>query len=173
MSADSATTTDDRIAEIQQRTDAATAGPWVTLDMGDNITTADVERKPGWWWVWQESRLPWYGGVLEVQDYGAEYGSPTDPTGAVGAASITDNRDSEQERSDAEFIAAARQDVPWLLAELVSAKGQIEAATNYAAKIIEANTAPVNANAGDSAALRAGLARRFLAALQLPAELTR
>lgn len=34
--------------------------------------------------------------------------------------------------ADAEFVAAAREDVPWLLAEVVSLRGQITAATELA-----------------------------------------
>lgn len=46
--------------------------------------------------------------------------------------------DGPNEAADAEFMAQARQDIPWLLAELVSLRGQLEAATKPSDEAVEA-----------------------------------
>jgi len=76
----------DRVAEIQQRADAATDGPWVDH----------------WWGIEGESV-----DVLVVQD------------------------DYESSRQDFEFIANAREDVPFLLAELARYQAAVQAVENF------------------------------------------
>lgn len=103
---------------IEARATAATPGPWAPYDLAD--ATYGPEDGTGWWWVWQESRLPYFGGVLKLEDEG-------EPGGAIGEASIDDNRSGAQERSDAEFIAHAREDVPALVAELREVRAKLAA----------------------------------------------
>jgi len=79
--------TPDRVAEIQQRADAATDGPWVAH----------------WWGIEGESV-----NVLVVQD------------------------DYESSRQDFEFIAHAREDVPFLLAELARYQAAVQAVRGVA-----------------------------------------
>lgn len=98
-----AESTRTELEEERRIIEAATPGPWVAYDHSDGTYTS--ENNEGWWWVWQESRLPYYGGVLTVEDAGAPYG-------AIGEAGITDQRDGNQERADAEFIAHARTALP-------------------------------------------------------------
>lgn len=107
------TTTDPRtiLAEIKARADAATEGPWVSHDLSDTVFNS--ENDAGWWWVWQESKLPYYGGVLGPDAHGSTDGS-------IGEASITDARDGHQEKADAEFIAHARTDLPDMAAALTA-----------------------------------------------------
>ncbi len=100
----------DRIARIRERVDAATEGPWVIRDMSDTEYRGP-EDGTGWWWVWQESRLPHYGGVAEISE-------SSDQDGGILQAAIDDNRTGVQEHADAEFIANAREDVPFLLEEI-------------------------------------------------------
>jgi hypothetical protein len=87
---------------IKVRLSAATPGPWVAHDLSDAVYSPDDNT--GWWWVWQESKLPYYGAVLEPTDR-----SPND--GSIGVAAVDDNRTGVQEKADAEFIAAAPTDV--------------------------------------------------------------
>lgn len=81
-------TTNERLAEIQARVNAATEGPWRTRehdpDDRSDVLTAwhDPEDARGYWVI-------------------CEHAGP-----------------------DAEFIAHAREDVPWLLAELVRLRGR-------------------------------------------------
>lgn len=98
-----AESTRTELEEERRIIEAATPGPWVAYDHSDGTYTS--ENNAGWWWVWQESRLPYYGGVLNVEDAGAPYG-------AIGEAGITDQRDGNQERADAEFVAHARTALP-------------------------------------------------------------
>lgn len=101
--------TDEQLTDLERLAGAATGGPWAAHDLSDE--KVDSENRRGWWWVWREANLPHFGGVLEVNDRG-------EPHGAVGEALITDGRDGEQERADAEFIAAAREALPALIADL-------------------------------------------------------
>lgn len=100
-----------RLDEIKARADAATEGPWVPHDLSDAVF--DSENDAGWWWVWQESKLPHYGGVLGPDTHGSIDGS-------IGEASITDARDGHQEKADATFIAHARTDLPAMAAALTA-----------------------------------------------------
>lgn len=93
------TTGQERLRAIRERHEASTQGNWVAIDLG-----GELSGKPDahCWWVWREERLPFWGGVLEV-DYSA---SPGDPPGQpIGEAYST-------EEADTEFIANAHQDVP-------------------------------------------------------------
>jgi len=95
------------LSALRAIAEAATPGPWVTLDMGGPEYTSSNDE--GWWWVWQESRLPYYGGVLEPERHTPD--CPGKPSvcctgGALFSANITDNNDGVQEKADAEFAAA-------------------------------------------------------------------
>lgn len=109
---------DDLIAEGRALLEAATAGPWVVHDLGDDEYT--TTNKNGWWWVWQESKLPYYGGVLEVTRQNA--GDDDPPGHPVGIASITDGDDGQAERADAELIVWMRNNLSVILDELEEAR---------------------------------------------------
>jgi hypothetical protein len=86
--------------------DAATAGPWIAFQPADDDS---------WWWVWQESRLPGYGGVADT--------SMREQEGALAHACIDDSPDgTEQEKHDAVFIAHARTNYPVALKQLQAIK---------------------------------------------------
>lgn len=94
------TTADDRLAEIQQRAEKATPGPWTYHD-GDSVSAPDgTEVVAG----------PWTNDNSPCVEIGPD---------------------------DADFITYARDDIPWLLAELVSLRGQLEAATEQLAEADE------------------------------------
>jgi hypothetical protein len=114
----------ERLDAIEARAAAATEGPWVPIDLdreinGETVTGADH----GWWWVWREAAVPYYGGVLEADgdmDVRGDDGRIYRTVGGIGETSITDGT-TPQERTDAEFIAHARQDIPALVAALRAA----------------------------------------------------
>ncbi|MFZ7945721.1 hypothetical protein [Neobacillus sp. 19] len=85
--------TDEQLAEIRKRAEAATPGPWVWEKFALDEDDWDTE-------------MPWLGNATEsVMDFGdCEQYYPTQGTPPNDA--------------DAEFIAHARQDVPKLLAEV-------------------------------------------------------
>ncbi|MCR6649736.1 MAG: hypothetical protein NVV70_16955 [Cellulomonas sp.] len=120
---------DAYLAQIAAREQAATPGPLVAHDLGDDVYTSDDGH--GWWWVWREEALPYYGGVLELdatfEVTGAD-GKVWKVAGAVGQASITDNRQGLVEKADAEFFAHARTDVPALLREVKALRGERDVA---------------------------------------------
>jgi len=101
--------------EVQARIDAATPGPLVAVDLdaeinGETITGAEH----GWWWVWQESKKPYYGGVIEAEGVftvQATDGRIYQAAGAVGEG-VVDDGTTPQARKDVEFFAAARTDLP-------------------------------------------------------------
>lgn len=97
---------------------AATPGPWTARNMG--TVGFDSANQTGWWWVWQAD-VPHYAGVLLVdQEPDPEMG-----TGNIGGARITDHDDGGRERPDAEFIAAAREAVPALIATVRAQHDQL------------------------------------------------
>ena len=107
-------------AAIRARLEAATPGPWVVFDMDDAEKRKDEplnEPGQGWYWVWSEPRLPYYGAVLEPE---------RDHPAAIGSAAINDSEGGAQEQADAEFIAHARTDVERLLAALDEARAEVE-----------------------------------------------
>ena len=100
--------TTDELTAIKSRADAATPGPWVPFQPGDYSE---------WWWVWQESALPYYGGVINCESHGVD-ASGLDYSGGIGEVQISDGQNLQRELSDATFIAHARTDVPSLVAEV-------------------------------------------------------
>jgi hypothetical protein len=102
-----------RLDEDEATASAASPGPWVVKDIGDHEFTSDDDK--GWWWVWQESALPYYGGVVQIDH----------TPGAVGVASITDARQGAKERADAEHIA--RCDPPAVLADIALRRSILDA----------------------------------------------
>lgn len=81
-----------RLAEIDARQAGATGGPWKadTYDYGEEY---------------------WFGGQVTDEPSGGE--SVVSPCGFIAG-----NDGNTQTVKDADFIAASRTDVPWLLAEL-------------------------------------------------------
>lgn len=96
----------DLIAEGREKLAAATPGPWTVH-----------EPEPEWYWVWRQDKLPNWGGVLEPRQGCADHGG-----GAIGGAIATDNKDSEQERADADLVAWMRNNLPALLDALEAAQ---------------------------------------------------
>ena len=101
----------DRLSEIQARAEAATPGPWKPFQPCNEEGYTD-------WWVWRDNGDPFYNGVVNV--------SGREEPGAVGDACITDGSDPEQEHNDAAFIAHAREDIPYLLAEVERLRAALE-----------------------------------------------
>lgn len=94
------------IEKLEAQRHASTPGPWIAYDMSDD--------HKGWWWVWQESALPFFGGVLQI-DHTDDFGDGGTP---VGSAERTGNRDGEQERTDAELIVTLHRTIDAQLAIL-------------------------------------------------------
>lgn len=92
--------TDERIAEIKARAEAATAGPWRVENDGDVM---DVDFGPIVEWPWR-ILAPDETTLLEF---------------------TSDPRVSDE---DAAFIAAARRDIPLLLAEIERLKAMLATA---------------------------------------------
>lgn len=87
----------DRIQEIQARCEAATPGPWEADETGYDVITKAFSHK--------DKRTGGYGSegnfICDLND--GEYHEYADKTEQV---------------ANAEFIAHAREDMPWLLAQL-------------------------------------------------------
>jgi hypothetical protein len=94
----------ERLAEIRDREAAATPGPWGTYDDGTGRLdiAADLEET-GTGYSCRRS-------IAQTDEYPID----NDPAHAEWAS----DQDLEQSQADAEFIAAARTDVPALLAEV-------------------------------------------------------
>lgn len=97
---------------IDEEAAAATEGPWVIRDLSEHEYGPDDNT--GWWWVWQKSKLPYYGAVLNPN----ERTDQGQPDGSIGEAMIDDNKTGVQEKKDAQFMASARTRVPQLSAAL-------------------------------------------------------
>lgn len=101
-----------RVDEDEATATAASPGPWLVKDLGDaEFTSSD---NCGWWWVWQESKLPHYGGVIQIDH----------TPGAVGVASITDAEQGAKERADADHIA--RWNPAAVLADIAAKRALLE-----------------------------------------------
>lgn len=88
------TDTDDRLAQIRDRTENATQGPWRAL-------TSGVRNGDHWSVHYQHSDARWW---------------------PIAHIASQDGANEGQRQPDAEFIAHARQDVPWLLDQLDQAR---------------------------------------------------
>lgn len=100
---------DAELDRLEALSAAATPGPWTARNMGGD--GFDSANQTGWWWVWKAD-VEHYAGVLLVDQLPA----PEMGTGNIGAARITVHDDGDTERRDAEFIAAAREAIPALIA---------------------------------------------------------
>ena len=90
-----------RLDEIKARCDAATPGPWSAADERELWREDDPSIEPSW--------------CVSQMRPGFEATSPTE--GYMGDVFTTAGF-FESTRSDAEFIAAAREDVPWLIEQV-------------------------------------------------------
>lgn len=103
MTTDQTPTTDsERVAQIRARVNAATDGPWVTHDV------SETKGEEPYYWVWQESKLPYYGAVFLT-------GDPCEPHGSIGEVPVAGATGNAQENANSEYIAHSRQDIPFLL----------------------------------------------------------
>lgn len=92
--------TEERLAEIRERAEAASPGPW---ERGLNE------------WAVQISSVFWGDGRLLAE------------MNILNEADMVDPVAYERSEPNAEFIAHAREDVPWLLAEVVRLMAEREA----------------------------------------------
>lgn len=118
--------TPDRLGEIRVRADAATPGPWLhetSLTMDDSVHYAIRTRDPMPEHPWSPRFVAWMTGLL------LPYVRPSNrPKGAYcdscrhmcyrGREVAIDVRQDTETEADASFLASAREDVPWLLAEI-------------------------------------------------------
>ena len=101
--------TPEEIIAAQHRCDNATPGPWIPFQPADSNGDENFE----WWWVWRQDKLPYYGGIIHLDEY--QNGQNVTIPGAIGSIETTDTGlfgRIEQDAADAEFIAHARQDLP-------------------------------------------------------------
>jgi hypothetical protein len=96
--------TDAELAAIQERSDAATAGPWFVRDLDDDKAMSLVA-------------------ISTVEDTGLGERWPSFDHGQIIAATLVQSPryvDIDDERWDenARFLAHARQDIPRLIAEI-------------------------------------------------------
>ena len=97
-----ATNDEARVAEIRGRCDAATEGPWIVESRSDGLAVGTPKT-----WYPQETYALVYSS-----------GTPDDPMSGWTAEAIN------REVLNADFIAHARTDVPWLLARLEESNSQ-------------------------------------------------
>lgn len=122
--------TTTRLAEIRERANAATDGPWMFGQPDDDCT---------------QTRAEWMDSTAANPDAPAAAGlwvawtRSADRPGVL-VTCITGDGPTSQE--NAEFIAHARQDVPWLLAEVERLTGERDRARDLAARL-EAQVARV------------------------------
>ena len=97
-------TNSDRLQEIRERAEKATPGPWACWD--------------GWG--------PISGGYLEGLMAMARIGPSGGRSQEVLSASDETQRDIYAKREDAEFIAASREDIPYLLQLVTEQQREID-----------------------------------------------
>lgn len=97
--------------------ESATERPWLVFDMDQGKPTDERVNDHGWWWVWRQSSMPFYGGVLEMERHAGDCNGKPDKCcrSVVGSAAITDGDDGAREYADAALIAAAVNALPDLL----------------------------------------------------------
>lgn len=109
---------DERVSAIRQRCEAATPGPWVCeVEIREREETAHyqirtVEPQPSH--PWSPRFLAWMMGGRSIAPNVFKSLSPWDRSNLVDKGL----RDDRKVEPDAQFIAHAREDVPWLLAQL-------------------------------------------------------
>ena len=94
------------LTNLRKIAEAATQGNWIPYEPGE---------EPGYWWVWLEEKLPWYGGIAQV--------SESDP-GSICQTMITDSRDPAQDKADAVHIATFQPSTVLALIERAEAAEQ-------------------------------------------------
>jgi hypothetical protein len=118
-----------RLEEIQQRVDAATAGPWFlsysTVASEPKIAEHDA--------FWTDERMDDGHSYERYEQCDACGGSCKHAMEAIDAhfavASVQPSfgdTPTGQRLNDGKFIAAAREDVPWLLAEVERLRGELQ-----------------------------------------------
>lgn len=133
----------DELYEIRDRAAKATEGPWEAMDLEYEIEGERMNPDGnGWWWVWQTAKKPYYGGVVgndtKFSVRSDHDGKTYEVAGAVGEVNTDDGSGTVQEKLDAEFVSAARTDVPrlaellWDLLDLLDEK---DMADQYAERV--------------------------------------
>lgn len=119
-------TLDERISAIRQRCEAATPGPWVCeVQIREREETAHyqirtVEPQPSH--PWSPRFLAWMMGGRSIAPNVFKSLSPWQQSNLVDEGL----RDDRKVEPDAQFIAHAREDVPWLLAEAFRLRSLVE-----------------------------------------------
>lgn len=119
-------TLDERVSAIRQRSEAATPGPWVCeVQMREREESAHyqirtVEPQPSH--PWSPRFLAWMMGGRSIAPNVFKSLSPWQQSNLVDEGL----RDDRKVEPDAQFIAHAREDVPWLLAEVSRLRSQVE-----------------------------------------------
>lgn len=119
------------LTNLRKIAEAATQGNWIPFEPGE---------EPGYWWVWLEEKLPWYGGIAQV--------SESDP-GSICQTMITDSRDPAQDKADAVHIATF--DPPTvlaLIARLEQAEQEAKAAKGVITQHIAERSLETHRNVG-------------------------
>lgn len=118
--------------ELRKIAEAATPGSWTVFDMdeaGKMKSEPMNEPGQGWYWVWAEERLPYYGGILEPEKHHPDCGS------SIGVATISDNSGGLQELADATHVATFDPPTVLALLDLVAElEAKIERITSLADK---------------------------------------
>lgn len=93
----------ERLALIEQRHKATTAGPWRLVEVEETPRSGAAEVLPQPWTVYSDA--PEFGTLIAVKPI----------------------RWMRADPADADFIAHSREDVPWLLEKLRSAEAELAA----------------------------------------------
>ena len=112
-----------RLDEIKARAEAATPGPWRWRNSGGEPML--LSRSPGLYVVMTFERMGMHGAQPVFRD-------PENPNVSKPAG-----RENIYEFSDAAFIAAVREDVPWLLAEVARLTAERDALAAQVARVEE------------------------------------
>lgn len=106
---------------MRERAEAATPGEWSVFDMDEAEHAKDEPLNPpgkGWYWVWANDRLPYYGAVLEPQrDH---------PNAPIGSAAINDSEGGPQEQADAAHIASWHPAIALAVADWLDFQAEVE-----------------------------------------------
>ena len=136
-------TANDRLAAIQQRTDAATPGPWLWNGDVDNHSMRLSAVHSGRYTVMDLARWGMGSAKARFQIKSRGMVPANEMVQYEVCADATERSDPRVYRGDykairhpdAEFIAHSRTDVDWLLAEVVLLRGQLAAAVELAEQL--------------------------------------
>jgi hypothetical protein len=149
------TMTSERLAEIEARAAAATPGPWqVVLDKWPHYLglTPHQERRIFTTWAHPQLKAP-APVVNSSTGIGETRGGPARRMVSIGA-------------EDADFIAAARDDVPDLVAALRAERARAEAAEARVERLLATQRTLFEGESGVAAAIREAKDAAYRAAME-------